>query len=191
MKPWTWAAPTPDLRACSGAPSSDSSILVKMSAPPFVFFMAHNFSIMPHLLRLLLPLLLSACRIFFYIDFTWCQDFSLAIMEWLVLHFWAVFAVRRRCGTRLHTCRTGWSFGFTWGAGDLRLRYCTEDSGEKKEEAFHVKQDRHREVRPELKRRLPASGDSFFLSRNPIIDSLSYQWLKLSVIFLDLSVNYL
>lgn len=48
---------------CSGAPSSDSSILVKMSAPPFFFFMGHNFSITPHLLRRLLPLLLSASGI--------------------------------------------------------------------------------------------------------------------------------
>lgn len=48
---------------CSRAPSADSGVLVKMSAPPFFFFMGHNFSLTPHLLRLLLSLLLSARRI--------------------------------------------------------------------------------------------------------------------------------
>lgn len=40
-----------------------------MSAPPFFFFMGHNFSITPHLLRRLLPLLLSAGGILHWLHF--------------------------------------------------------------------------------------------------------------------------
>lgn len=55
-----WEALAPWFLECSRAISTDSSILVKMSPPPFFFFMGHNFYITPHLLCFLLSFLLSA-----------------------------------------------------------------------------------------------------------------------------------
>lgn len=141
---------------CSEAPSSDSSILVKMSAPPFFFFMGHNFSITPHLPRLLLSLLLSACRILHRLH--WMSGLisgnygviSVAIIGSVCSEkvMWDTTRdLLRRLIIGIYRCRCV----FTMPPLCCEFRGIhTENSGEKKkEEAFHVRRDQHREVRPE------------------------------------------
>lgn len=108
--------------------------------------MGHNFSITPHLLRLLLSLLLSACRILH----------RLRLMSGLIARNYGVISVAiigsvcsekvvwdmtqylpRRLIIWMYRCRCG---VFMMPPLDI------ENSGEKKKEAIHVKWYQHQEV---------------------------------------------
>lgn len=97
------------LISCSWAISIDSSILVKMSAPRFFFFMGHNFYITPRLQRFLLSFLLSAHWLLHWLH----EELSLVIMEWLVFQLYANMFVERiesRGLTLQYLCRTVQSY---------------------------------------------------------------------------------